>query len=285
MKKCFFLLLLCFAALPFTAYAQEPPEYDLFAFPSAYITTANLNLRSQPTTESEKLYTFPRGTIVWVTDFLDYEWFYVYAGDLNGYMKSEFLAEFLVEMTGEEIPLGVPEVEAQDPETLDTPSAPSTYEEPSAPAVDLSSVTYVETSYGSIVELLDWADAKPVFKTGEPAQVIDVRTKASYWVKSFSNGKHADVEPVTANDTAALLGTYGGRWSWETRPVVVIIGGRKLAASINGMPHGGGVNDSNNMNGQICIHFQGSRTHNGNRSHENDHQNCVMEAFNTVSGW
>jgi hypothetical protein len=51
------------------------------------------------------------------------------------------------------------------------------------------------------------------------------------------------------------------------------------------MPHGGGVNEENNMDGQICIHFPGSKTHNGNRSHERDHQSCVQEAFDTAQGW
>ncbi len=138
---------------------------------------------------------------------------------------------------------------------------------------------YVEPAVPS-AELVEWSEAKDIFTIGVAAEVYDVRSGLTYQVKSFSNGNHADVEPVTEQDTATMKQTYGGAWSWDTRPVIVTINGRSLAASINGMPHGGGVNGSNGMNGQVCIHFKGSTTHNGNRSHEADHQRCVMEAYN-----
>ena len=113
--------------------------------------------------------------------------------------------------------------------------------------------------------------------------IRDVRTGINYRVASFSHGNHADVRPVNADDTAAILLTFGGRWSWDTRPILVHIGDRVIAASINGMPHGGdGTNHGNNMNGHLCIHFYGSRTHNGNRIHEEDHQRSVQEAFNSA---
>jgi len=51
------------------------------------------------------------------------------------------------------------------------------------------------------------------------------------------------------------------------------------------MPHGGTPSSSNNMSGHLCIHFQGSRTHNGSVGHERDHQRSVTEAYNTASGW
>ncbi len=128
-------------------------------------------------------------------------------------------------------------------------------------------------------ELLTWSEAKSLFTIGVPAEVYDVRTGLTYYVKSFSNGNHADVEPVTTEDTQIMKNTYGGRWSWDTRPILVTINGVTSAASINGMPHGGGVNHSNGMSGQVCIHFKGSTTHNGSVSHERDHQRSVAEAY------
>ena len=129
------------------------------------------------------------------------------------------------------------------------------------------------------VELLDWSVARNIFSVGTIATIVDVRTGLSYQVINFSNGSHADVRPLTAADTATMLQTYSGRWSWNTRPIWVIVDDRILAASISGMPHGDRVNTGNNMYGHVCIHFLGSRTHNGNRAHERDHQNAVMEAF------
>ncbi len=144
----------------------------------------------------------------------------------------------------------------------------------------IGSVEQYESLNIKNVELIPWSQAKGIFQTGVPAEVVDVRTGAVYYVKSFSNGLHADVEPVTVEDTNILKRTFGNVWSWDVRPVWVTINGVTMAGSINGMPHGGGVNGSNGMNGQICIHFQGSTTHNGNASFARLHQNGVVEAYN-----
>ncbi|MFN2363644.1 MAG: hypothetical protein ABR596_05040, partial [Halarsenatibacteraceae bacterium] len=58
--------------------------------------------------------------------------------------------------------------------------------------------------------------------------------------------------------------------------VVVNVNGRLIAGSINGVPHGG-QSISNNFNGHICLHFQGSRTHGGNRL-DPDHQNMIQRS-------
>ena len=130
------------------------------------------------------------------------------------------------------------------------------------------------------VERLHWNQARQLITIGTTLTVIDVRTGITWQMASFSNGNHADVEPLTAADTAAMLQAWGGRWCWQPRPIHVIVGDRILAASLNGMPHAGSTRSGNNMNGHVCMHFYGSRTHNGNRSHERDHQNAVNEAFN-----
>ena len=149
-----------------------------------------------------------------------------------------------------------------------------------------NSVGYIKSEYivdpdapPVCAELVPWDEAKEIFELNTPAEVLDVRTGLTYTVQSFSNGRHADVEPLTPEDTAVLLQTYGGSWSWNTRPILVTINGRTMAASTNGMPHGGGVIADNGMDGQVCIHFAGSTTHNGSGGHERDHQKCVAEAW------
>jgi hypothetical protein len=131
----------------------------------------------------------------------------------------------------------------------------------------------------SKLELLEWKDAKRAVSIGADLKILDVWSGLTYYVRSFSNGNHADVEPVSKEDTAVLKRTYGGSWSWDPRPVWVFADGRVIAASINGMPHGGGVNGGNGMNGQICLHFKGSTVHNGNRRYAADMQNAVMSAW------
>jgi len=129
------------------------------------------------------------------------------------------------------------------------------------------------------VELIDWKDVINIIGIGRTAQVYDVRSGAVYNVKSFSNGRHADVEPVTVEDTETLKRTFGGTWSWTPRPVWVTVNGRTIAGAINGMPHGGGVNHNNGMDGQICLHFKGSATHNNNHSYTQTLQDAVNEAW------
>ena len=134
-------------------------------------------------------------------------------------------------------------------------------------------------------EMLEWSVLRYIIPRNTPITVIDVRTGLSYQVISFSHGSHADVFPATPEDTEIMRQAFGGSWTWTPRPILVVVGERTFAASINGMPHGGGGNRGNNMNGHVCIHFRGSRTHNGNRHHERDHQNAVQEAFNAASNW
>jgi len=130
------------------------------------------------------------------------------------------------------------------------------------------------------VELMNWSDVKPILKTGVAIPVYDIGTGLTYYVKSFSNGMHADVEPATKDDTAIMKRTYNNHWSWDGRPVWVTIGGHVIAAAINGMPHGGGVIDDDGMNGQICLHFKGSTVHNGNMVYSRQLQDVVMQAYN-----
>jgi hypothetical protein len=133
-----------------------------------------------------------------------------------------------------------------------------------------------------VVEHLTWGEVKGIFTIGVPAKVLDIRSGAVYYVKSFSNGSHADVEPVTKEDTAIMKRTYNNSWNWDGRPVWVTINGRTIAGAINGMPHGGGVNSSNGMSGQVCLHFYQSRVHNGNRSYERQLQAVVQESWNAA---
>lgn len=133
------------------------------------------------------------------------------------------------------------------------------------------------------VELLDWRYARHLMTPGTIVTLVDVRTGLSWQVAAFSNGNHSDIETITAEDTATKLRAFGGSWTWTPRPVLVLVDGRTIAASVNGMPHAGWTRSGNNMNGHVCLHFLGSRTHNGTVSHERDHQNAVMEAYRTAS--
>ena len=125
------------------------------------------------------------------------------------------------------------------------------------------------------VELLQWDKVNSLFRSY--ATVVDVRTGLSFRVKRRGGHFHADVEPVTSEDTAVMKRAFGGAWSWDRRPIVVELSGRRIAASMNGMPHGGETIRGNGFPGHFCIHFAGSRLHNSGKV-DRAHQACVQEA-------
>lgn len=111
------------------------------------------------------------------------------------------------------------------------------------------------------------------------ATVIDVNTLITYNVERVGGYNHADVEPLTADDTANFYKIYGNEWSWTRRPVWVKYGDRYIAASINGYPHSYDLVSGNNMTGHSCIHFYMSRTH-GSNNLDFAHQEAVAYAYN-----
>ncbi len=127
-------------------------------------------------------------------------------------------------------------------------------------------------------EYLDWfTSAQYVWPIGTVATVTDFYTKKSWQVIRSYGVNHADVEPLTADDTAIMKEVWGDQWSWKVRPIIVEVNGRKIAASANGMPHSIQEITDNNFDGHFCIHFLNSRTHNTN-SINDDHQRAVRIA-------
>lgn len=151
-------------------------------------------------------------------------------------------------------------------------------------------------------EYLDWwTGAQYVIPIGSTFKVIDFNTGKSFMVKRTYGANHADVETITPEDTIIFKEIFGGSFSWATRPVIVEHNGRKLAASVSGMPHAG--NDSapadlntnwrsgdygagpnfdaikgNNMDGHFDIHFLNSTTHNTGQITESHQKNVKISA-------
>ena len=126
----------------------------------------------------------------------------------------------------------------------------------------------------------NWFDfVNEYFKKYTTAQVIDVDTLITYTVKRVGGYNHADVEPISVEDTAKMYSIYDNEWSWVRRAVWVKYGDRYIAASINGYPHSYDLVEDNDMTGHTCIHFLMSRTHGTNRVDE-AHQAAVEKAYN-----
>lgn len=100
-----------------------------------------------------------------------------------------------------------------------------------------------------------------VAKRGGTAYIIDCATGVKIKIRRVGGSNHMDVEPASAADTEKLSKIYGGTWSWDQRAVVLLAGGKQIAASINGMPHGDSTTPDNNFDGHFCLHTTGSKTH------------------------
>jgi hypothetical protein len=118
----------------------------------------------------------------------------------------------------------------------------------------------IHDTYGA---LLVWEEVDELFPMYATARIRDLYSGASFYVQRREGSGHVDAQPLTAADTAVMKEIYGGRWSWERKGIIVEVGGYRIAASMNGMPHGSGRIEDNDFPGHFCIHFLGSTIHSG----------------------
>lgn len=113
---------------------------------------------------------------------------------------------------------------------------------------------------------MDWwsSDIQSIFARGVTATITDVATGISWREVRKGGSGHADCQPLTAADTAAMRAACG-KWSWDRRAIFVTIDGVNYAASMNCMPHGSGSINNNGYNGHHCIHFTNSKTHSSDK--------------------
>ena len=113
-------------------------------------------------------------------------------------------------------------------------------------------------SNGKAIQLLHWTnEIKPYLKTGQNLTVYDPATTISFTLYVMSRGRHCDVEPLTADDTAKMMQAWGGVETWTPRAVCIgLPDGRWTLAVMHNVAHGSQViGSSNNFDGQNCVHF------------------------------
>ena len=140
------------------------------------------------------------------------------------------------------------------------------------------------------VEKIDWytGGIQQLWAKGANYKIYDVKTGIVWWAHRWSGVAHADIEPLTAADTARLCKIYGvddaqDIWDnnlWHRRPCLITIGTRTFACSLFGMPHNpdGDTIDNNNMTGQICMHFTNSKGHDSGKV-DTYHQEAIQDAY------
>ena len=133
------------------------------------------------------------------------------------------------------------------------------------------------------VLLEDWfGDMENKVKKYSPFEVIDARTGIHWNMQRFGGWWHADVETMTKADTEAMTKAWGGTLDPTRRPVWVKIEDKYCAASLMGFVHNTDTISTNGMDGQICLHFRGSKIHESGHIDEAQ-QACVQEAFSKAA--
>lgn len=125
-------------------------------------------------------------------------------------------------------------------------------------------------------QLVSWQEADRLLPRYSTFQLMDLDTGITWNVQRRAGSSHADIQPLTEQDTQKLKAVYGGTWSWDRRAVVVLMDDRRIAGSINGMPHGAGAL-RNGFPGHHCLHFWQSTTHT-KRKPDAAHQVMVHKA-------
>ena len=140
----------------------------------------------------------------------------------------------------------------------------------------------------SQVKLLHWFnDIKPTIRSGQTVLVYEPASNSSFYLKLYSLGRHADSEPLTANDTAIMKAAWGGKFSWSEKPVYIRLpNGTWCIASMHSMPHLSGALDNNNFEGHLCVHFPRTMTECAQNDPKNGvrHQNDIRKHWKKITG-
>ena len=133
-------------------------------------------------------------------------------------------------------------------------------------------------------KLLPWDEVNRRIPNKTKITILDMETGLSFRAQRRAGNSHADVQPLSKKDTEIMRRIYGGKWSWNRRPVLVITERESIAASMNGMPHGGDGIPHNNFSGHFCVHFRNSTTHKS-RTTDAAHQAMIFRAAGKISSY
>lgn len=139
-----------------------------------------------------------------------------------------------------------------------------------------SPVLAKDEGIGIFIEKLTWEEANKRLPKYSEFTVMDVDTGKRFRVQRRAGNRHADVQPLTPEDTKIMKEIYNNKWSWRRKAIIVIHGNQWIAASMHGMPHGAGTL-KNNFPGHFCIHFYNSTTHRTNAM-DLSHQLMILKA-------
>lgn len=151
-----------------------------------------------------------------------------------------------------------------------------------------SGASYGNGPAASQVKLLMWyTEIKPTIKSGQTVLVYEPKSGSSFKLRFYSLGRHADSEPLTAQDTAIMKAAWGGKFSWDEKPVYVLLpSGTWALASMHCMPHLSGSIKDNDFDGHLCVHFPRTLEETSKLDPKNGvrHQMDIRKAWKALTG-
>ncbi|WP_424767431.1 hypothetical protein [Paenibacillus sp. sgz302251] len=124
---------------------------------------------------------------------------------------------------------------------------------------------------------LSWQEAQQRIPNKSIFSITDLESGLTFQVQRRAGKDHADVQPMTKADSRIMKQIYNDKWSWKRKAVLIHAGNEWIAASMNGMPHGGDGIPENGFSGHFCIHFYLSSTHKSDQP-DPAHQMMVHKA-------
>ena len=126
-------------------------------------------------------------------------------------------------------------------------------------------------------EAMVWSDVKAALSVGSSYLVTDYNTGSTFYLQYAGGENHAEMEVRDSQSSAAVREVFGGEFNFSKRAVTVTINGKQIAASLQGWPHGSDTIPSTDMNGHLCLYFDGSLSHVGSLP-DAEHQELVYRA-------
>lgn len=129
----------------------------------------------------------------------------------------------------------------------------------------------------TVGEAVKWEEVKGTLAQGSSYLITDYNTGTTFYMVYTGGENHAEMECKDAFNAGVLKGIFGGEYNFSKRAVTVSVNGRQIAASLQGYPHGEDTFSANDMNGHVCLFFDGSLSHVGSLP-DAEHQELIYRA-------
>lgn len=139
-------------------------------------------------------------------------------------------------------------------------------------------LTKTPSEYGKLVE---WSKIDSEFPLNTTVKCIDFNTLTEFSITRTGGKNHAEIQPATAADLATMKKCFGGDYTWEKRPMLIVINGEKIASSMFGYPNNDGDKTGCGATGSFCLYFLNSKSDFGGGLADDEHAQIIQSAATT----